>query len=130
VDWITDHIAIGNFLDAQSLPDGIDAVLCLREGCCETRSDVNARSVPLRDGPGNHSRDLADALQFLDETARAGERVLVHCHAGRSRSVIVVARWLMRSRGLTPTAALEYIAQRREVYLSPGITDLLSAPLP
>ena len=127
MDWITDQIAIGNFLDAQSLPEEIDAVLCLREACCEDRSDIDALCIPFIDGPGNDPRDLEEALAFIEEVVTAGQRILVHCHAGRSRSVVIVARHLMRSRGLTAQAALDLISARREIYLSPGIEDLLSA---
>ena len=126
MDWITEQIAIGNVFDARCLPREIETVLCLLAGCCTHRTDVDARCVPLQDGPGNRSGDLEEALRFLDDAVRAGERVLVHCHAGRSRSVVVVARHLMRSRGITPQAALELIASKREIYLSPGIEDLLT----
>lgn len=127
MDWITDQLAIGNFLDAQSLPNGIDAILCLRENCCDGRTDVDALCLPLLDGPGNDPRGIEDALDFISEVVAAGQRILVHCHAGRSRSVVVVARHLMRSRGLTAPAAIDLIASRREVYLSPGIEDLLTS---
>ncbi len=125
MDWITDQIAIGNFLDAESLPDVVDAVLCLREDCCDSRTDVDALCIPLQDGPGNNPCDIHDALDFIAEVVAAGQRILVHCHAGRSRSVVVVARHLMQSRGLTSQAALALIAAKREVYLSPGIEELL-----
>ena len=126
MDWITDQLAIGNFVDAESLPDGIDAVLCLREDCCDGRTDVDALSLPLLDGPGNDPRDIEDALDFIHEVVTSGQRILVHCHAGRSRSVVVVARYLMQSKGLTAQAALDLIASRRDIYLSPGIDELLT----
>ena len=126
MDWITDHLAIGNFVDAQSLPAGVNAVLCLREDCCDGRTDVDALCLPLLDGPGNDPRDIEEALDFVREVVTAGQRILVHCHAGRSRSVVVVARYLMQSRGLTAQDALDLIASRREIYLSPGIEELLS----
>jgi len=40
--------------------------------------------------------------------------------------VIIVARYLMRRRGPAPQAALDLIASRREIYLSPGIEELLT----
>lgn len=126
MDWITDQIAIGNFLDAQSLPEEISAVLCLLEDCCHDRTDVDALCLPLIDGPGNDPTDIHDAINFIGEIVSAGERILVHCHAGRSRSVVVVARYLMQSRSLTAQAALDLIAVRRETYLSPGIDELLT----
>ena len=52
MDWITDQLAIGNFLDAQSLPEGVGTVLCLRQDCCDGCTDVDALCLPLLDGPG------------------------------------------------------------------------------
>ena len=51
--------------------------------------------------------------------------LLVQCHAGRSRSVIVVAAHLMRTERLRPEEALERVAARREVAITPGIERLL-----
>lgn len=56
--------------------------------------------------------------------------MLVHCHAGRSRSVAVVARYLIESQGMTQQAALVLIMQKREIYLSDGIEELLVGLLP
>ena len=73
--------------------DKVDSILCLLPECtCEDRSDVNALGVPLVDGPGNSRQDLESAMGFLVETEKADESILVHCQAGRSRSVAVVAQ--------------------------------------
>ena len=125
MDWITDQIAIGNYLDAQSLPPEVTAVLCLRDNCCTDRDDVDALSVPLVDGAGNDRRSVVEATNFVAEMINAGGRILVHCHAGRSRSVMIVARYLVRHRAMTAQAALDLIAQKREIYLSPGVEDIL-----
>ena len=128
MDWITANIAIGNFVDARNLNStDVDAVLCLKDTCC-VESDPNhcVMCVPLIDGPGNDPRLLEDAIDFIDAIVSDGERVLVHCHAGRSRSVCIVARYLMWKSGLSGKAALEVIKSKREIYLSPGIDELLS----
>jgi protein-tyrosine phosphatase len=128
MDFITDQIAIGNYLDAarDTLAREVDAILCLRGDCaCEARDDIDVLYLPLNDGPGNRREKVDQALRFVDEVVRAGRRILVHCHAGRSRSVVIVARYLMRSRAMTSTAALELIGSKREIYLSPGIEELL-----
>jgi protein-tyrosine phosphatase len=126
MDWITDQVAIGNYLDAATLPPGVDAVLCLKEDCCdEGREDVEVLCVPLIDGPGNDPRGVREAVRFIADVVAAGERILVHCHAGRSRSVAVVARYLVDSRGMTRRAALELINAKREIYLSEGIDEML-----
>lgn len=126
MDWITEQIAVGNFLDAAVLSGEIDAVLCLKENCCdEGRLDVAVLCVPLVDGPGNDPRHVAEAVRFIADAVDADERILVHCHAGRSRSVAGVARYLVEQCGMTRHAALALIEEKREIYLSDGIEDLL-----
>ncbi|CRI67816.1 putative Dual specificity protein phosphatase [Thiocapsa sp. KS1] len=126
MDWITDQIAIGNYRDAVSLPADIEALLCLKADCCdEGREDVEVLCIPLVDGPGNDLRDVREGVRFIADVVSAGGRILVHCHAGRSRSVAVVARYLVESRGMTRRAALALISAKREIYLSDGIDEVL-----
>ena len=44
---------------------------------------------------------------------KEGRNVLVHCRLGVNRSVTVVAAYLIRCRGFTAEAALEFLKQRR-----------------
>lgn len=126
MDWITAQIAIGNYLDSAALPADIDAVLCLRENCCnEARTDKDVLCIPLVDGAGNDPRQVAEAVRFIADVCDAGEKVLVHCHAGRSRSVAVVARYLVEHQGMSAATALGLIARKRAIYLSDGIEELL-----
>lgn len=47
------------------------------------------------------------ASAFVDQALAGGGRVLIHCHAGKSRSGALLMAWLMhRDRSLTPAAAL------------------------
>ncbi len=127
MDWITPQIAIGNFLDAQQVSDEVDAILCLKEECCdEGRTDIDVLAIPLIDGRGNDRRQIEEAVYYIQDVVAAGERTLVHCHAGRSRSVSIVARYLMAAEGLTSCQALEKIGSKREIYLSPGIEEVLT----
>lgn len=131
MDWITEQIAIGNVEDAEAVREGdLDAILCLRPGCsCEARDDVDVEFLPLIDGPGNPSAIVLEALEFLRVSLAAGERVLVHCHAGRSRSVCVVAAWLMAEGGLSRAASLRFVQERRTggIWLTPGIEGIFAA---
>src|SRR5215218_4698027 len=105
MDWITEDVAIGNYLEAQ------DADLLSRErigsvlGLTRTLEGTTASGlkikeiviVLLEDALGNDLRLFEKALDALTRLAADAGPVLVHCHAGRSRSVVVVARYLMRS---------------------------------
>ena len=127
MDWITEHIAIGDFIDAGHLPPIIDAVLCLKEGCpCRDRVDVDTLQLPLRDGSGNLHDHIIEGIRFINDFVSNRQHILVHCHAGRSRSVVMVAIYLLVKNGLNQKEALKMIAAKREIYLSDGIDDLFS----
>ena len=127
MDWITASIAIGNFVDAENASAAeVDAILCLKEDCCDERDQrFYVLTVPLIDGAGNDQRLFDDAVDFIDDIVTDGERILVHCHAGRSRSVCIVARYFMTRKGVTRERALAMIAEKREIFLSPGIEEIL-----
>lgn len=126
MDWITDKIAIGNYLDAQEAVGKVEAILCLKEDCCnEDNPEVDVLALPLIDGAGNDPRLFDDAVNFIHEVVTSGDRILVHCHAGRSRSVCIVARYLMVTNNLTRHQALQQIEHKREIYLASGIEEIL-----
>ncbi|TCD68759.1 hypothetical protein EIP91_009905 [Steccherinum ochraceum] len=58
-------------------------------------------------------KHFATAIAFIEKELDKGRGVLVHCFAGVSRSATIVAAYLMHSRGLDPTAALNLIRERR-----------------
>lgn len=56
---------------------------------------------------------LSGAFQFIEEARECGHRVLVHCHAGMSRSVTIILAYLMKYYSHTLESALEYVKQRK-----------------
>ena len=126
MDWITPQIAIGNAQDAQTADLKVDTILCLKPDCCsEDREDVEVIALPFIDGLGNRARDLRDAIDSIGAAVQGGGKILVHCHAGRSRSVMVVAAHLVARCNHSPQSALALIQSQREIFLSPGIEELL-----
>lgn len=56
---------------------------------------------------------LPTAFQFIEKARACGEKVLVHCHAGMSRSVTIILAYLMKYYNHTLESAHEYVKQRK-----------------
>ena len=133
MDWIETDVAIGNFIEAKDAEllemASISSALSL-DG---TLTGVQPQSLKLKrievvrleDGPGNDLRIFNMAINALDELVRTAPPVLVQCHAGRSRSVVVVAAHLMKRLGIDAPTALARVASKREIAITPGLERLL-----
>ncbi len=79
----------------------------------------------LIDGPGNDLRVYRSSVEALMDLARRHPPVLVHCHAGRSRSAVVVAGYLVLSQEMEPEQALEFVKSKREANIAVALESLL-----
>ncbi len=133
MDWIEESIAIGNFQEAKDPEILQGAKIASALSLDGTLSGVKPESlglkrievVRLEDGPGNDLRLFNMAIVALSDLVRVAPPVLVQCHAGRSRSAVVVAAYLMKTFGLELQAALARVASRREIVITPGLEQLL-----
>lgn len=133
MDWITETIAIGNRIDAH------DSVLREQNGFCSlisldgSMTDDQALAVgyddcvciSMVDGPGNNVDIFRSVVQALIDMTEESPPVLVHCHAGRSRSVTVVAGYMVKTKGWSVQAAYDFIAAKRETAVQAGLPELL-----
>lgn len=60
---------------------------------------------------------LDQAFEFIDTAVNSGNKVLVHCFAGKSRSATVVIAYLMKKHSMRLEAALEYLKAKRPVVM-------------
>ncbi len=133
MDWITDAVAIGNYLEAQDAAllkehgfrsaVSLDGTLTVKHAAEFGLAEV--ASYRLVDGAGNELRHLRLAIDDLCRLARAHSPVLVQCHAGRSRSAVVVAGYLMHAEGMDPEKALAAVAANRDINATPELVELL-----
>ena len=134
MDWITESVAIGNHIDAH------DPALRAKHGFLSVVSVDGSMTkekalalgyddwvcTSLVDGPGNDVAAFRKLVQDLIDMVEGSPPVLVHCHAGRSRSVTVVAGYLVKTRGWSPQAAYDFIASKRETAVQSGLPELVA----
>jgi protein-tyrosine phosphatase len=125
MDGITESLFVGDSEDAGDTAryraHGIEHVV----GLTHTPPDggypdgVTVTRVPLYDGPRNDFENFATAVTATLSALDDGERVLVHCSAGTSRSVSVAATVLARRRATSYEAALQTVQRGRDTDVDP-----------
>lgn len=131
MDWITDDILIGNRPDARDLEliekHGIEAILSLDGSMVKKKAAQfgvkNMVGIKLIDGPGNDRRHLELAIWHLGQLLQSHSPVLVHCRAGRSRSVAVVAAYLAQSQGRPFEDALDEVRGKRDSSVAEALIE-------
>lgn len=88
---------------------------------------VKSYCIPMLDLTLPPVKDLAEAADAISRACESGQRVLVCCALGYSRSALTVAAWLLRSGHDTDVdSAIERIRQARpQVVFSQAHRDLL-----
>lgn len=135
MDWITDTIAIGTYAEARDrlvlVGARIRSIICLDAALRdpdEASLDIyDYEVVDLVDGPGNDPHTFDRAVRLVGAFSEHSPKLLVHCRAGRSRSAVVVAGYLMRNQRWSSGKAIAFIAAHRDIQLTPGIEELLQS---
>jgi len=131
---ITDEIWIGSINDIADRDalrkSGIRSILCL-DGCLRGRvaEDVGMdriEIVELIDGKGNRPEVFMRAVRLLKDLRARHSPVLVHCHAGQSRSAAVVCKYLMSEEGHSLAGAMSIITAKRKVAIQSGLQEALN----
>ena len=114
---ITEQVSIGDSKDARRVTNrDFDAVLNVAIDFDWQDNFKWRHKVGLLDGAGNDPMTFFAATLLLESLVRSGKKVLVHCGAGMSRSVMVVAAWLtMRGPGTTLDINLHNVMAVRKV---------------
>ena len=123
---VDSHIFISGYLIASD-PDfvcrnGITRIVKMfaddgsYQGGVHRHDGVKYLVVPADDTPSYDIRGGAEAaIRFIQEGIRRDEKILVHCHAGISRSSTVVLLHLMINQGMPLDAALSHLRRIRPI---------------
>ncbi|XP_054168413.1 dual specificity protein phosphatase 1-like [Oppia nitens] len=100
---------------------GITALLNVSHTCPNHFQDCFIyKSIPIED---SKSEDISiwfsEAIDFIDCVRNSNGKVLIHCHAGISRSATICMAYLMATKRLRMEEAYEYVKSRRKI-ISPN----------
>ncbi|KAG1362396.1 Dual specificity protein phosphatase 1 [Cocos nucifera] len=77
-------------------------------------NDFVYKKIEVLDTPDTNLQEYFDeCFNFIEEARRAGGGVLVHCFAGRSRSVTVITAYLMKKYHMSLSHALSVVRSKR-----------------
>lgn len=122
---IIDRIYIGNYQSADMLnyrnPEGITHVLNCTPDAHRGLRDFDVRQLDIDDGFEIPVDIIRFAISTIADAIHAKGKILVHCHAGVSRSVSLVCAYLM-SCGFSWDDALQFVrARRSQAFPHPNI---------
>lgn len=101
----------------QQQPASTDTTVGQQDHC----PGLRCKRLPASDScHQNLKQFFDDAFQFLDEAHASGSRVLVHCHAGVSRSPTITVAYLMHHLRLPLVDAYRYLKAKRPI-ISPNL---------
>lgn len=74
---------------------------------------IDQLHIPTIDFTHPHIDDVENAVKFISQHVNNGNRVYVHCKAGRARSATVALCWLVDFRKMHPQAAQKHLVDVR-----------------
>jgi len=123
ISEILPHLFIGNERDAASKPildeNAINSILNVTSHVpfhFENDASMTCKRLPATDnGCQNLKQYFEDAIIFIESARCSGDKVLVHCQAGVSRSPTIVLAYLMARYNWSMMTAFCYVKSRRHI---------------
>lgn len=91
---------------------GISSMLSLTEEPLPSswiQSQMNYMHIPMRDHQPPELGSLRSAAARIESELASGRAVLVHCQAGRGRTMCAIAAYLIRSKAMTAKEAIAFL---------------------
>ena len=86
------------------------------------KHDIEQLRIPTTDFTHPRIEDVERAVEFVQSHVEKGEKVYIHCKAGRARSATVALCWLMKYRGMTADEAQATLLRTRP-HINPRIAE-------
>lgn len=104
---VFDNVFIGGWTDARDHGHEFDLIV----NCAIDAQHFGGPHFKLVDGPGNSRALLEEAITCVSDAVRSKKRILIHCVAGKSRSVVVTAAALSTVLSI-PFKTVLYLIQK------------------
>ena len=122
-NWIIDNIYLGNAYNASSYSTlenlNIKSIVNVTKevnNYFEYTNYFNYIKIPISDkNTSSLSKYFDKVLEFIYENQKNEGNILIHCFAGRSRSVTIVALYLMKKYNMSLDNAIKYIKEKRNI---------------
>lgn len=111
MDYVIEHLALGNAADAAATPSTVTALLCVAAELGMPPAPLGHK-IPIIDFRPIPAVQLAEAVEWIEARLPA-QTVLVYCNAGVGRSTSVVIGYLCIANGLGFGQAVEFVARKR-----------------
>ena len=130
IDEIIENLYLGNLSAAKNIQKlkelGITKVLTILEGLWpkyEESDNISHKIINVMDYSNiNIIKYFGECLNFM----KGGEKILVHCAGGSSRSASFVIAYLMWTKKIPFKEALNFVHEKRPIiYPKPGFQDQL-----
>ncbi|MDV3292798.1 MAG: dual specificity protein phosphatase family protein [Nitrososphaerales archaeon] len=95
---------------------GVNSILTVMENPLPggwLTSSINYMHIPMQDHQPLGFDTMKSAAERIEEELDSGRVLLVHCQAGRGRTMCAIGAYLIRSKGMSADEALAFLRKAR-----------------
>ncbi len=131
-DFIEDDIYLGNIFASHDNQLIVSHFICLTQKIDYKEYAIEYIHLPIDDDRNAGILPLCEqAYDYINEIRAKGDKVLIYCFAGKSRSATIVIYYFMKKYNMDFETAHSFVKEKRPcISLNPGFIAQLKAVFP